>query len=58
MIKVLTQSCSIDNNSLSIGTHNGIFHCDEIIAISILDLLYSGTKNINVIRSRDLELLK
>lgn len=57
MIKVLKQPYSIDNNSICIGTHNGIFHCDEIIAISILDVLYNDRKNINIIRSRDMELL-
>lgn len=57
MIKVLKQPYLVDENSICIGTHNGIFHCDEIIAISILDILYNGTKSINIIRSRNLELL-
>jgi len=57
VIKVLKEPYSLYNNCLCIGTHNGIFHCDEIIAISILDILYNETKNINVIRSRNLELL-
>lgn len=59
MIKVLNKSYSNEgNNDLRVGTHNGIFHCDEVIAISILSILYSGIKNVEVLRSRDLELLK
>ena len=58
MIKVLKEPYLIDKNSICIGTHNGIFHCDEIVAISILDILYNNTKNINVIRRRNIELLK
>jgi len=57
MIKVLKQPYLVDENSICIGTHNGIFHCDEIIAISILDILYENSKSINVIRSRNLDLL-
>ncbi len=41
-----------------IGTHNGIFHNDEIIAISILKVLLSEIKDIEIIRSRNIEFLK
>lgn len=58
MIQVLKEPYLPDEKSLNVGTHNGIFHCDEIIAISILDILYNNKKNINVIRSRNIELLK
>lgn len=46
------------NNELTIGTHNGIFHSDEVIAISILKLLIDESTKFKVIRSRNIELLK
>ena len=52
MIKVVKENT---NNNFIIGTHDSIFHQDEIIAICILSLLY---ENINVIRSRNIDLLK
>lgn len=57
MIKVLKNPYYVDGNSLCVGTHNGIFHCDEVIAISILNIMYNEIKNINVIRTRNLEIL-
>lgn len=47
-----------NNEPLIIGTHNGIFHSDEVVAISLLKILYENIKQINVIRSRDLKMLK
>ena len=47
-----------EKEKLIIGTHNGIFHADEVVAIAILNLLYNGYKDIHVIRSRDLKLLR
>lgn len=58
MIKVVDSNSKNDENSFFIGTHSGIFHCDEIIAISILNLLLENRKNIYVIRSRDVDFLK
>ena len=46
------------DNSIILGTHSGIFHCDEIIALSILLLLFEEKYEIFIIRTRDVELLK
>ena len=40
-----------------IGTHPGIFHADEIVAISLLHI-YHDTKNIGIMRSEDPNELK
>ena len=45
-------------DKLIIGTHNGIFHCDEIIAISLFNIFYAGVRNIEVIRTRNTEILE
>lgn len=55
MIRVIKERFNNDNDKIIVGTHNGIFHCDEVLAVAILSI---ATKDeINVIRSRDLELL-
>lgn len=41
-----------DRWMLNWGTHNGIFHCDEVVAIAILEVTYAE-KLINVVRTRD-----
>lgn len=41
-----------------IGTHNGIFHCDEIIACGILKIMFEGIKKVEIVRSRDTDFLK
>ena len=38
-----------------IGTHNGLFHCDEVVAVAILSLLYDN--HIMVRRTRDPKVL-
>lgn len=58
MIRVLRNISQDNEINLRVGTHNGIFHCDEVIAISILNILFNEVKDIEVIRSRNLELLK
>lgn len=61
-IKVLTSipdlsdSRSDNKNFFVIGTHDGIFHCDEVVAIAILCLLHKD-KNIIVVRTRNIEIL-
>ena len=40
---------------ITVGTHNGEFHADEIFALSILKKIYS---NMKIIRTRDREKLK
>ena len=41
-----------DRCMLNWGTHNGIFHCDEVVAIAILEVTYAE-RLINVVRTRD-----
>jgi len=55
MIKVIDNNYNNESNTLCVGTHNSIFHCDEVVAIAILSIL---NNDINVIRSRDLDFLK
>ena len=43
--------------AIKIGTHNGAFHCDEVLACSMLKLL-PEYKDANIIRTRDPEVLK
>lgn len=38
---------------LNFGTHNGIFHCDEVVGMAILELAHMTTKSY-VVRTRDL----
>lgn len=44
-----------------IGTHNGIFHSDEVVACAIIKLmvekLYSSQDKVKIIRTRDLNIL-
>ena len=58
MIKVLNKRPIDDDNSICIGTHNGKFHSDEIIAIALLAILTRKDGNLFVIRSRDLDFLE
>ena len=44
-------------NILVVGTHNGIFHSDEVVACAMLYLM-GGFKEIWIIRTRDEEILK
>ena len=56
MINVVKER-PVDNKELFVGTHNGIFHCDEVLAIAILSIIVKKNGNTNVIRSRDLKFL-
>lgn len=47
----------IDENNVTIGTHDGIFHCDEILACFMLQQL-PKYQNAEIIRTRDDNLLK
>lgn len=38
--------------TLNFGTHNGIFHCDEVIGMAILEMAHMTTKSY-VVRTRD-----
>lgn len=61
IIKVINEK---DINSINkvkelvVGTHNGIFHCDEVLAIAMLGLLIKDIGKVNVIRSRDIKYLE
>lgn len=41
-----------------IGTHNGIFHSDELVACGIMTILLRDLKEVIIIRSRDINMLK
>lgn len=44
------------NEYYTIGTHNGMFHCDEVVAVALLCLLHHD-KKVVVVRSRNEEVL-
>jgi len=48
--------------TITIGTHNGLFHCDEVVACALLSMfiqnLYGEEVDINIIRTRDLSILE
>ena len=59
-IKILSSLTGVAekrSKTFSVGTHNGIFHSDEVIACAILCLINSD-KSIYILRSRDNEMLK
>ncbi len=58
-IKILSSLTETDVgcSALVIGTHNGIFHSDEVVACATLCLLNSD-KSVQILRSRDSEMLK
>ena len=45
------------HSTVTIGTHNGTFHCDEVLACYMLKLL-PEYKDASVVRTRDPALLK
>ncbi|KFM59707.1 UPF0160 protein MYG1, mitochondrial, partial [Stegodyphus mimosarum] len=42
---------------VKIGTHNGTFHCDEVLACSLLKYAKPEYKSAEIIRSRDMNIL-
>ncbi len=48
---------SSNGEVVKVGTHDGIFHCDEVLACYLLKLL-PQYKNANIIRTRDENILK
>lgn len=56
ILSSLTDITEERNNALVIGTHNGIFHSDEVVACAILCLI-NPNKSIHILRSRDLSVL-
>ena len=57
ILKTINSIRSSKKDYIIIGTHNGIFHTDEIVAIAILCLLYGWHKKIIIVRSRNLDIL-
>lgn len=50
-IKILSSLTNVTekrNDILTIGTHNGIFHSDEVVACAILTLINSNISNTNI----------
>lgn len=43
--------------SLHFGMHSGMFHCDEVVGIAILEMAHLGM-DAQLVRTRDLEMLK
>ena len=44
------------SKKISVGTHNGIFHLDELVAVALISILHGG--NISVVRTRDTKVLR
>ena len=47
---------SVSTSALHLGTHDGSFHCDEVLAISMLKCL-SEYADASIVRTRDLSIL-
>ena len=45
------------NQKISIVTHSGIFHCDDVCACTLLKYLL-GEDNVNIIRTRDMAVIE
>ena len=52
ILNSLTNETKKRSEILTIGTHNGIFHSDEVVACAILCLINSNM-SIHILRSRD-----
>ena len=53
---IIVRNATCPKYNYSIGTHNGIFHPDEVVAIAILNIAYPR-REICVIRTRDEDIL-
>ena len=51
LFRRLFPTATISMKPIKIGTHNGPFHCDEVLAVTMLKLLpaYAGAE---IVRSR------
>ena len=56
ILSSLTNEVEMRSNILTIGTHNGPFHSDEVVACAILCLIHPHT-SVQILRSRKVELL-
>ena len=54
---ILVSSKEKEKKRFVIGTHNGIFHADEVVACAIFALLYENMQ-VEIIRSRDISYLE
>lgn len=54
--KILVSSKETDKRRFLIGTHDGVFHADEVVACAILTLLF-GDEKIEFVRSKDMSYL-
>lgn len=55
-LRYLTKTMT-DKTEVVIGTHDGVFHCDEILACFMLQQL-PEYQNVKIIRTRDLKKLE
>ena len=58
--KVISSLAGIPADAMLIGTHDGSFHCDEVLAISMLSTLpaYKPSPNTFIVRTRNPEILE
>lgn len=54
--KILVSSKETDKKRFIIGTHDGVFHSDEVVACAILSLLHYD-EEIEIVRSKDIPYL-
>jgi hypothetical protein len=57
---VVSSLQGVPSDACLIGTHDGSFHCDEVVAISMLSTLpdFRPSPNTFIVRSRNPELLE
>ena len=57
---IISNLAGIPSDAVLIGTHDGSFHCDEVLAISMLSTLpaYKPSANTYIVRSRNPEILE
>lgn len=56
ILSSLTEVTTKRSSEITIGTHNGIFHSDELLACAILCLIHSN-ESVQILRTRDSEQL-
>lgn len=57
---IISNLAGIPSDAVLIGTHDGSFHCDEVLAISMLSTLpaYKPSSNTFIVRTRNPEILE
>lgn len=58
--KIISSLADVPSDAVLIGTHDGSFHCDEVLAISLLSTLpaYKPSPKTFILRTRNPELLE